>query len=389
MTDWTRLRELPVRRIVGLMSGTSVDGVDAALVEVSGTGETLRLEDILATHTRPYTQTEQERIHGLFDGNVADICEMNVVIAEWFAEATLSVIECAGLRPEDVHLIGSHGQTIYHIPPGSDRRASTLQIGEAQVIAERTRIPVVSNFRPRDIAAGGEGAPLVPYVDWALCRRPDETIALQNIGGIANVTVVTPAVNNVLAFDTGPGNMIIDAAAAIVSHGKQSYDADGRLAAAYSPNEERVRAALQDPYFQRTPPKSTGREYWGVQFVQRVALMYGETELPSIVADMTEITARSIRDAYDRFILPKHELCGIFVSGGGARNPVLMQRLIELFAPIHVGTSEELGLPTDAKEAIAFAILANETLCGTPANVPSATGAQGRRVLGSITPGDC
>ncbi len=387
MTDWIHLRELPVRRIVGLMSGTSVDGIDAALVQVSGTGETLRLERILATHTRPYTNAESERIHALFDGNVAEICEMNVVIAEWFAEATRSVIERAGLRPEDVHLIGSHGQTIFHIPPGSDRRPSTLQIGEAQVIAERTGIPVVSNFRPRDIAAGGEGAPLVPYVDWALCRRPDETIALQNIGGIANVTVVTPSIDDVLAFDTGPGNMIIDAAAAIVSRGKQSYDIDGRLAAAYSPDEERVRAALQDPYFRRTPPKSTGREYWGVQYVQQAAKTYSESELPRIVADMTEITVQSIRDAYNRFVFPKHTLRGVFVSGGGARNPVLMRRMVELFAPIHVGTSDELGLPADAKEAIAFAILANETLCGTPANVPSATGARERRVLGSLTPG--
>ena len=256
-------RDLPVRRVVGLMSGTSVDGVDAALVEISGTGLNLKLESILATLALPYSAEERSRIHALFDGTVADICEMNVVLAERFAGAALAVIREAGIEPSDVHAIGSHGQTIYHIPPGGDRTPSTLQIGDPSFIAERTGIVTVADFRPRDMAAGGEGAPLVPYVDWALCRRERESIALQNIGGIANLTVVTPDLTDVRAFDTGPGNMIIDAATMLATDGERSFDEGGELARSASPDNELVERLLDDPYLHRQPPKSTGREYWG------------------------------------------------------------------------------------------------------------------------------
>jgi anhydro-N-acetylmuramic acid kinase len=399
VTNWNELAQLPVRRIVGLMSGTSVDGIDAALVEVSGTGADLRLERIVGTCERPYTAHEKARIHALFDGGVADICEMNVLIGEWFAEATLSVIRECGLTPSDVHLIGSHGQTIYHIPPTSPvlpgphvspseiRAASSLQIGEAQVIAERTGIATIANFRARDLAAGGHGAPLVPYVDWALFRDPNRTIALQNIGGIANVTVVTPDLADLVAFDTGPGNMIIDAATSFATEGKCSFDENGVIAARRKPDESRLAEYLHDRYFEVAPPKSTGREYWGAQYVEALSVAYTTGNKRQLVTDMTELTARSIYDAYDRFILSRHSLDAIFLSGGGAYNLTLRSRLAELFAPIPVALVDDLGIPSDAKEAVAFAILANETVCGTASNVMNATGASHPCVLGHMVPG--
>ncbi len=385
MLDTRALAEKPVRRIVGLMSGTSVDGVDAALVEVSGTGPSLRLERIVATITEPFTDDERARIHSLFDGHVSDICEMNVILGERFAAAALAVIAAAGLESGDVDLIGSHGQTVYHIPPSAaGRTASSLQIGESAVIAEGTGIATVANFRPRDIAAGGHGAPLVPYVDWALCRREDETIALQNIGGIANVTVVTPDLDGALAFDTGPGNMVIDAAVDIATNRERAYDEGGTIASTRVPDERHLQTLLADPYFAIAPPKSTGREYWGAEFMDGVR---GAADAEQLVSDLTEFVARSIHDAYARYVLPRHDLAGVYLSGGGERNPVLRRRLSELFAPIAVRSSDDLGLPGDSKEAVAFAVLANETICGTASNVPSATGASGSRVLGTITPG--
>jgi anhydro-N-acetylmuramic acid kinase len=393
VTNWNELAQLPVRRIVGLMSGTSVDGIDAALVEISGTGADLRLERIVGTCERPYSAYEKARIHALFDGGVADICEMNVLIGEWFAEATLSVIHECGLTPSDIHLIGSHGQTIYHIPPtshapqGEERAASSLQIGEPQVIAERTGIATIANFRARDLAAGGHGAPLVPYVDWALFRDPNRTIALQNIGGIANVTVVTPELADLVAFDTGPGNMVIDAATSFATEGKLSFDENGVIAARREPNETRIAEYLRDRYFEEAPPKSTGREYWGAQYVKALSVAYITGNKRQLVSDMTELAARSIYDAYDRFILSQHNLDAIYLSGGGAYNPTLRSRLVELFSPIPVTLVDDLGIPSDAKEAVAFAILANETVCGTASNVMNATGASRPCVLGHMVPG--
>ena len=381
-----RIERLPVRRVVGLMSGTSVDGIDAALVEISGTGPSLRLGSVLASIEMPFPPGVPERIHALFSGTTDEVCRMNAVLGELFADAALAAIAEAGLSPADVHLIGSHGQTVYHVPRNGPGEPSSLQIGEISVIAERTGITTVGNFRPRDIAAGGEGAPLVPYVDWALCHQPDRTVVLQNIGGIANATVVTPEIGDLLAFDTGPGNMIVDAAAALATDGTMTYDEGGRLAPACRPDRDLVNRLLQDDYFLLPPPKSTGREYWGAQYVRRVVGENGITPGAQLVADMTELTAQSIHDAYARFILPGRSIEGVYLSGGGARNPVLRRRLEELLAPVPVCQSDTLGLPVDAKEAIAFAILANETICGTPANVPSATGARGPRVLGAICP---
>jgi anhydro-N-acetylmuramic acid kinase len=385
VTDWNLIARMPTRLIVGLMSGTSVDGIDAALVEVSGSGETLKLGRLLGAVTMPFTPPERERIHGLFDGHVADVCEMNVLLGHKLADAALAAISQAGIEPDDVSLIGSHGQTIYHIPRGSDARASSLQIGDPSVIAERTGIATVADFRLRDIAAGGEGAPLVPYVDWALCRQDGRTIALQNIGGIANVTVVTPELGGVFAFDTGPGNMVIDAAAALATDGELTFDRDGELARGVAPDGDVVRELMADRYLARNPPKSTGREYWGVDYVRGLADRGGDPR--RLVATMTEFVARSIHDAYERHVFPRGPIAGVYLSGGGRRNPVLYERLVDLFAPMEVGDSGVLGLDVDFKEAIAFAVLANETVCGVPSNVPSATGADGPRVLGVLAPG--
>jgi len=379
------ISRLPVRRIVGLMSGTSVDGIDAALVEISGHGASLRLESIRAAQTYSYPREVQEQIHALFDGHVRELCQMNFALGELFAQAALNVIHSAGLEPADVHLIGSHGQTVYHVPRGA-HTASSLQIGEPAVIAERTGITTIGDFRTRDIAAGGEGAPLVPYADWVLCRRYEETIALQNIGGIANLTLVTPRLDDVRAFDTGPGNMVIDAAVTLMTRGSRTYDEDGRIAASAHPDESLVRELLEDCYFRQPPPKSTGREQWGRQFVRGVIERRGVQPDAVLVSTLTEFVARSIADAYARFVLPHVSLSSVYLSGGGARNPVLRQRITELLAPVPVGDSSVLGLPVDGKEAIAFAVLANETVCGEPSNVPGATGARGRRILGKIVP---
>jgi len=368
------------------MSGTSVDGIDAAVVEIAGSGPDLRLGRVLGGVTVPFRDEERARIHALFDGHVADICEMNAVLGELFAHAALAAIAEAGLEPSDVHLVGSHGQTVYHVPRGGARAPSSLQIGDPSVIAEITGITTVADFRARDIAAGGEGAPLVPYVDWALCRRSDSTIALQNIGGIANVTVVTPNLDGVVAFDTGPGNMVIDAAAGIATGGMLGYDEDGRIASAHDADEGLVVELLRDDYFSKPPPKSTGREYWGADYVSAVAGRWdGSPEC--LVSTMTEFVARSIGDAYERYVFPRHEPAAVYLSGGGRRNPVLTARLGEILAPVPVGDSSELGLDVDFKEAIAFAVLANETICGQASNVPSATGARGPRVLGVVSPG--
>lgn len=375
-------------RVVGLMSGTSLDGIDAVLVEIGG-GDEWRVE---AFETFPYEPDRRAAIHdAILRGAPATLARLHADLGEWLAEATLSLCRSAGADPADVDAIGSHGQTVWHHPP--DRAASrgyTLQLGDPATIAERTGIRVVSDFRSRDMAAGGEGAPLVPWVD-RLLFATDRVRVLQNIGGMANATRVPPRGSDepVVAFDTGPGNAIIDATVELATDGALHYDANGEWALRGTVDVGLMDELMADPYFRRPPPKSTGRERFGRDYVARLvaARMPGDRDAwAGVVATLTAVVARSIAEAVKRWADPGAD-GEVVVTGGGAENPVLMQWLGAELAPVPVHHGSVLGIDPAAKEAIAFAVLAWAHLTGRPGSLPEVTGAAGPRVLGSVTPG--
>jgi anhydro-N-acetylmuramic acid kinase len=381
----------PVRRIVGLMSGTSVDGVDAALCEVSGSYTATKVK-LLAFECLPLEKPVRERIHAAFSGNVQQLCETNFVLGEVFAEAAIAACKKAGLPLSELDLVASHGQTVYHIDRSQGGVPSTLQLGEASVIAERTGALVVSDFRTRDVAAGGAGAPLVPYVDFCLFARAGEARALQNIGGIANVTVVPgPAEpERVLAFDTGPGNMVIDEVCRELREDENAFDEDGKFSALGEVDRELLARLLAHPYFELAPPKTTGREVFGVEYSRCLIEEYDSYKLIDLLATVARFTAESIVRAYRRWVIPRYKLSEVIVSGGGARNATVLGAIRDLLKEdgIAVKTFEDLegvGFPGKAKEAVAFAILANETVQGLPSNLPTATGARRPVVLGKIS----
>jgi len=379
-------------RVVGLMSGTSADGIDAALVRVPPQ----RRPTLLAFATFPYPPKLREAVLALCRPETAridDLCHLNFALGEALADAVLRLARAADVPLAAIDLVGSHGQTVWHDPlgrrAGRRRVRSTLQIGEPCVIAERTGIWTVGDFRPRDVAAGGEGAPLVPWADWRLFADPRRSRALQNVGGIANVTYL-PAGRGpeaVLAFDTGPGNMVIDRLTARATAGRQAFDAGGRLAARGTVREGLLAELLDDAFFRRRPPKSTGRERFGWDYADALwrKARRGRTRTEDLLATATALTAASIADAYRRFL--PGGVDEAIVSGGGARNDTLMRMLAERLAPAKVLPSDAAGLDADAKEAVAFALLAAATVRGQCANVPSATGAGHRAVLGKIIPG--
>jgi anhydro-N-acetylmuramic acid kinase len=375
------------KRVIGLMSGTSADGIDAALVEISGYYLDTDVK-LLGFITYPFPENIRQRIFRLFSSDcpVTDVCEMNFALGQIFAEAALAVIDHVGLDTSQVDMIGSHGQTICHLPDGLI--SSTLQIGEPAVIAYRTGILTVADFRVADVAAGGQGAPLVPYVDFLLLRDRNKSRAIQNIGGIGNVTVLPAggSPDDVLAFDTGPGNMVIDEIVRLVSDGRKNYDREGEMASNGTPNAELLEKMLSHPFIRRVPPKTTGREDFGAHFARDLfskAKSLGISD-SDLVATATACTVNCIYENYKRFILPKFKLSEILVSGGGLHNLTLMSLLRQKFYPIPVKSVEDYGLMSDAKEAIAFAVLANETLHGNAGNIPSATGADRRVILGKI-----
>ncbi len=374
---------------VGLMSGTSADGTDAAVVRLEGKPPALSWQ-VLAHVNAPHPPTLRAEIFACFHPETSDaarLCKLNFALGQAFAQAALQAIASAKLEPGQVDMIGSHGQTVWHIPTGP--QASTLQIGEAAVIAEQTGITTLSNFRARDMAAGGQGAPLVAWVDALLFTHHSLVRAMQNIGGIANVTYLPPSSQGeICAFDTGPGNMLIDYAASRVTQDEWAFDRDGALAAQGRVDEPLLAELLQAPFLLQPPPKTTGRELFGAQFgaqVWKQALARGLSE-QDIVATFTALTARSIAQAYRRFLprLPDE----VVISGGGARNPTLMQMLTASLSPARVITLDELGLSSEAKEAVAFAVLAYETWHNRPGNLPAATGARRPVALGNITPGE-
>ncbi|SPE36391.1 Anhydro-N-acetylmuramic acid kinase [Candidatus Sulfopaludibacter sp. SbA6] len=355
-------------RIAGVMSGTSLDGIDVAIVEVRG-----RHIETIGFHSTPYPQRVRDALLNL-DGPGA-LSYWNFQLAELYARAVLR----ATRRYGPVELIGCHGQTVYH-----EGGAHTLQIGSPAVLAERTGVPVVSDFRARDIAAGGQGAPLVPHVDYLLFRHPKRARIALNIGGIANVTAIPAAAapEDVVAFDTGPGNMVIDALAREYSRGKLRCDRGGKIAASGRVSTKLLDELLTDSYYHRRPPKSAGREQYGVEFVAR--LKKSRLPLEDLVATATALTAATVAVGISQARMPMPP--DLIVSGGGVHNPRIMAHLAAFLPGIAISTSSDHGIDADAKEAIAFAVLACQTWLRKPSNLPSATGARHPVLLGSITP---
>lgn len=391
------IAEKPVRRIVGLMSGTSVDGIDAALVELSGEQDAPSVR-LLAFEDRPFPDAVRSGIFELFDpvkATVDKLGRMSYALGELYAEAALSVIREAGLSPSEVDAVASHGQTIWHSPDevqfcGQNARC-TVQIGEGAVIAQRTGLVTVSDFRVADLAAGGQGAPLVPFTEYLLYRSTKRTRLLQNIGGIGNMTVLPAgcAPEDVYAFDTGPGNMLIDAVVSAATEGRERYDRGGAMAARGHVDERLLAQLRAEPYYTLPLPKSTGRELFGTQYAERIFSWGREHGLSweDLAATATELTAWSIADAYERYVLPKYKAAELLVGGGGSYNKTLLGRLAARFERfgVEVKTQEDLGFSSDAKEAVAFAILGDRCLAGLSNSLPGVTGAANASVMGKIS----
>ena len=373
---------------IGLMSGTSADSIDAACVRFAGAPPRLDWE-LLSFITLPMTAELRQEIFAAFrpeTGTVDKLCQLNFTLGEWFAKASLEAVKAANLTPAQVDFIGSHGQTVWHIPPNSGEGvASTLQLGNPAVIAERTGITVVSDFRSRDMAAGGQGAPLVPFVDNLLLSHPTLSRAVQHIGGIGNVTwLPAGGAGEAFGFDTGPGNMLLDRAAEVLTQGQMHCDMDGKMAFAGKIQENFLQKWMsEEPYFTRKPPKSTGRELFGVQRCDVYLKEMAGLPKEDILATLTAFTARSTAEAYKNFLpaLPDE----VLLCGGGARNPAIAAMLQKELPTSRIGRTEDAGLPGDSKEAVAFAVLGYETMNRRPGNLPAATGAKGPVILGSIT----
>jgi anhydro-N-acetylmuramic acid kinase len=409
--------------VLGLMSGTSADAIDVALAQISGAPPNLHTK--LLHHTSvnfpPTVRKEILRVAEQQPISAGQLSQLNFRLGEIFAEAALTACKRFRLAPRRIALIGSHGQTIFHqgppVPYLGRPTASTLQIGEPAVIAARTGITTIADFRPADIALHGQGAPLVPYADYLLYRHPKLGRVSLNLGGIANITVLPAACkpDQVFAFDTGPANMLIDALVQHFTRGRQRYDKNAALAQSGRPLPALVDELLRDPYLRLAPPKSTGREYYGRAYVEKLlALGHRHRAKPAdLIRAAAILTALSVVDALNRFVLPKHKIHQLIVSGGGARNPLILAQLSAALAappaearhsdrneaafssgPARAGRrqssiellpSSQLGIPEDAKESFAFALLAYETFHHRPSNLPSATGAQRPAILGKIS----
>ncbi len=384
--------------VMGMMSGTSADGIEAAIVRISGSPPAI-LAKLESHHHVPFGPQVREQILRLANGGAtttAEISRLDFVIGEEFARAAIDASKTSGIALSKIDLIGSHGQTVFHqgAPArlvGAWRVASTLQIGEPSIIAERTGVPTIANFRPSDIAAGGQGAPLVPFVDYLLYRDTKRGRVALNIGGISNVTVMAAAANpeDIFAFDTGPGNMIVDALIQGMTQGRAKYDRGAKTALTGRTIPELLSRMMREPYLRKRPPKTAGREQFGQAYVERL-IRWGKNHHASpadLVRTATVFTSLSIADAFRRLILPRASIHELIVSGGGAKNPLMMAQLAASVPGIEIIHSSRLGVATDAKEAFAFAILAYESYHGRPNNLPSATGARHPVVMGKLTCG--
>jgi len=392
------------------MSGTSADAIDVALARISGAPP--RLSATLLNHTSinfpPQLRKEILRVAEQQPISAGDLSQLNFRLGEVFAEAALTACRRFRIPPEKIALLGSHGQTIFHqgrpVPYLGRLTASTLQIGEPAIIAARTGITTVADFRPADIAQGGQGAPLVPYADYALYRHAKLGRVSLNLGGIANITVIPANAkpSRVFAFDTGPANMLIDALAAHFTHNRQRYDKNAKRAQQGRSIPALLDELMRDPYLKLAPPKSTGREYYGRAYLEKLlaAGRRHKAKPNDIIRAATIFTVLSILDALNRFVLPKTKIHQLIISGGGAKNPLIQAQLSAVLgnqvvgprfsasqrpAQIEILPSSNLGVPEEAKEAFAFALMAYETFHQRPSNVPSATGASRPAILGKIS----
>ena len=381
------------RTVVGLMSGTSLDGIDAALVHLDGSGPNLTMETGAFVQV-PYPEALRDLIRQNTDehsSSVRGLTRLDARIAGAYAKAVDRVLAEGGVDRQALDLVGAHGQTVCHLPEPADCAGeavrATLQLGNPSTLATRLGVPVVGHFRAADLALGGQGAPLVPYFDHAVFTAPDETRGLLNLGGIANLTVLPAggAPDDVRAFDTGPANMVIDALATRLFDAP--YDPDGQHAAAGTPDHDLLADLLEGDFFRREPPKSTGRDDFGADYVDRLlgAAQSRSLSAEDTMATATLLTAASVYQAYAQYVRPGQSIDALIVSGGGVHNDTLLRMLEDAFTPIPVHTTLHYGVAPDAKEALCFAVLAHETVNGVPTNLPPVTGASARTVLGSVS----
>lgn len=383
-------------KVIGLMSGTSADGIDAALVEITKEVPHPRVTLLHFEH-RSYPPGVRDRILGLpaHPEVLREICHLNVWLGELFAQAALDLLKATGYSPAEAFLIGSHGQTICHLPTpvaeGDLLVRSTLQIGEPSVIAERTGLLTVADFRPRDMAAGGEGAPLTPYPHYLLFRHPERCRAVVNLGGISNVTLLPAgdSVAEVSAFDAGPGNVLIDGVVRRLSGGRLEYDAEGAWATEGKVNQGLLQQLLNHSFFQRPPPRSAGQQEFGPRMVDELLGEADRERIPraDLVATVSQLTVEGVARSFEAYIFPQHSVDEILLCGGGVRNRWLRSALETRLNPRPVLTTDDIGFPTQAVEATAFAVLAYLTFAGEAGNLPSATGARQAVPLGKIIPG--
>jgi anhydro-N-acetylmuramic acid kinase len=385
----------PAKLVLGMMSGTSADGMDTALVEISGAPPNLKIILLNHTHQSFPLQIRKEILRVAEQNPLTpkEFSQLHACLGNLYAEAALVACKKFRISPKKINLIGNHGQTIFHqgVPTKflGKPTASTLQLGDGSLIANLTGITTVSDFRPADMAQGGQGAPLVPFADYALYCHPKLGRISLNIGGIANITVIPANAkpSGVFAFDTGPGNMLIDALVHHFTHGRHRFDQHAALARQGHLHHELLAQLLRDPYFKLRPPKSTGREYFGAVYVKKILALSRRYKLKpnDILHTVTVFTAASIANALHLFVLSKGKIHQLIVSGGGAQNPLLMSQLAAFLPNVEVRSSLDFSVPTDAKEALAFAILAYETFRQRPSNIPTATGARGPAILGKIS----
>ncbi len=387
------LMEKPSRLVIGLMSGTSADGVDAALCRITGHGTATKVEQLGFVFDPFDTQVREEilLLAGGKEATAADFCRINFLLGRLYAETSLRLCRECGVEPKDIDLIGSHGQTLWHIPQpepylGQTFR-STLQLGECSVLTEAFGCPVVGDFRVRDIAAGGLGAPLVPYSEYLIYRSETKCIALQNIGGIGNITCLPPACKpeEVFAFDTGPGNMVMDAVYGAITHGEKRFDEGGDFAAKGQVHQPLLNLMTDDEYVHRQPPKTTGREYYGPAYVERIMAEAKAQHLTDedLMATVTAFTAATIAYSVEHFFPVKPD--ELIIGGGGSMNVTLLKDIAAALPACKVMTNEQLGYDSNAKEAVAFAVLANEAIFAGCNNMPSVTGATKGVVMGKIS----
>ena len=391
----TALTAKPERIVVGVMSGLSADGVDAALLRVRGSGEGLTWR-LLRHETLHYSSKVRDLIRRCSEpgsGDAMSICRLNVLLGELFARAVTNVAERGGVDPKAIDLIGSHGQTLQNLPAPVTITGITvrsgLQVGEPAVIAERTGVTTVANFRARDLAAGGQGSPLESYVDFLLFRNRSRGRLVINIGGVASLTAIpanAPA-DRVLGFDSGPGNLVIDGLVSHMTGGREAFDHGGRYGRKGKVADELLARLLDHPYLLTPPPKSCGREEFGRPFLDSILKEHSALPPNDLIATATRFTAESIAFACRRYVMPHNVYEEAIVSGGGAKNDYLMEQLRAAIPELSIKESDEYGLPAAAKEAVAFASLANEAIHGLPNNLPAVTGAARASILGTIALG--